>query len=437
MSSTIEEYKAIGLTLISIAQRYIDTDLIQNEITSIDKTWSEYVEYIFDTLDYIQLHQEDLQEFYQLANNLLVLLNEKQLQFETIKDNELENFRDEIENLNEQIELLNQKGELLLQISTTDSNDNQVEHLLETINRNYYSLTMKTKLPLDKINEVHQSTTTTTDNISSIPSNQVTDELHHHMNEMDLAMNELSELLVSSTADAISAQPIKLSEQLLDSTVVHNELEKRIHALEQLHSNIETFKQIITNTEDMDLVKVADEKLALLTQHWLIMKQTNDLREENLLLTQVCANKFWSEYNELSTILNNISQQLSQIRPRSTSRQYLENEQEKYNQLVKDFSNNEIKYQEILQKYGLQLLTLISDNQQETDDIHRCLYELVQQWNQLQTDLNICQQELKQSMIKSDELNAKLENVSTWFDDKSSFTTNIETNNEFEHIRTF
>ncbi|CAF4196913.1 unnamed protein product [Rotaria sordida] len=160
------------------------------------------------------------------------------------------------------------------------------------------------------------------------------------------------------------------------------------------------------------------------------MKQTNELREENLLLTQVCSNKFWSEYNELSIILNNISQQLLQIRPRSSSRQYLENEQEKYNQLIKDFSNNEIKYQDILQKYSLQLLTLISSNQQETDDIYRYLYELEQQWKHLEIDLNTCQQELTQSMIKSNELNTKLENVSTWFNDKSSFTTNIGTNNE-------
>ncbi|CAF4152601.1 unnamed protein product, partial [Rotaria sordida] len=349
------------------------------------------------------------------------------------------NFHDEIENLNEQIELLNQKGELLLQSSTTDSNDNQIEHLLETINRNYDSLTIKIKIPLDNINEIHQSTTTTTttDNISSIPSNQFVDELHHHMNEIDLTMNELSELLVSSTNDAISSQPIKLTEQLLDNTVIHNELEKRKHALEQLYSNIETFKPMITNKEDMDSIKVLDEKLALLNQHWLIMKQTNELREENLLLTQVCSNKFWSEYNELSIILNNISQQLLQIRPRSSSRQYLENEQEKYNQLIKDFSNNEIKYQDILQKYSLQLLTLISSNQQETDDIYRYLYELEQQWKHLEIDLNTCQQELTQSMIKSDELNTKLENVSTWFNDKSSFTTNIGTNNELEDIRIF
>jgi len=68
-------------------------------------------------------------------------------------------------------------------------------------------------------------------------------------------MNELSELLVSSTTDIVSAQPIKLTEQLVDNTVVQTELEKRKISLEQLHSNLQTLKQTITNQEDMDSIK--------------------------------------------------------------------------------------------------------------------------------------------------------------------------------------
>ncbi|CAF4931413.1 unnamed protein product, partial [Rotaria socialis] len=78
---------------------------------------------------------------------------------------------------------------------------------------------------------------------------------HHHIEETVVDMNELSELLVSSTNDQISAQPIKLSEQLLDSAAVQNELEKRKIALEQLHSNIETLKRMMTTPEDLDSIK--------------------------------------------------------------------------------------------------------------------------------------------------------------------------------------
>ncbi|CAF4468439.1 unnamed protein product [Rotaria socialis] len=442
MSSTIDEYKTIGFTLISTAQRYIDSDFIEQEITSIDKIWSEYVEYIFDTFDYVQLHQEDLQEFYQLATNLLTSINEKQTQIETINYNELKDFQDEIEKLNENIEFINQKGALLLQSSTSDSNDNPVERILESISRSYDTLTSKLKTPLNDANQIDSSTTTTTtDDISSTPKNQFVDELHHHINEIELEMNELSELLVESTTDAISTRPIKLNEQIMDNNVVHNELELRKQALDKLHSKIETSKQIISNADDTDSVKAFDEKLTLLNQHWLIMKQTNELREENLVLIQLCANKFWSECNELSTFLNDTSEKLLKIRRRSTSRHCLEEEQDKLNQLENDFSNHEIKFQEILQIHSLQLLNLLStNNQQETDDIYRCLHELEQQWNHVKTDLNTCQNDLLQSRIKSDELNAKLENVSTWIDDKSSFTTTttqLNTNNELENIRTF
>jgi hypothetical protein len=86
-------------------------------------------------------------------------------------------------------------------------------------------------------------------------TNQLRNELQHHIEETDIAMNELSELLVSSATDTLSAQPIKISEQLLDNVAVQSELERRKIALEQLHSNIETLKQMMTNPDDMDSIK--------------------------------------------------------------------------------------------------------------------------------------------------------------------------------------
>jgi hypothetical protein len=83
----------------------------------------------------------------------------------------------------------------------------------------------------------------------------LTDELYHYIEETDLAMNELSELLVSSTTDTISAQPIKLSEQLLDNAAVQSELERRKIALEQLQSNIQTLKQIIPDPQNDESIK--------------------------------------------------------------------------------------------------------------------------------------------------------------------------------------
>ncbi|CAF1503793.1 unnamed protein product [Adineta steineri] len=434
MSSTIDEYKNNGLILIDTAQRYIDTDSISNEIESIDKTWCEYVEYVLDTIDYIQLHQEDLGEFYQLTNHFMALLNEKQIQLETIPDNELNTFHNDIEKLYEQIELLNQKGELLLQSLGTDSNENQVERVLDTISRNYDNLITRIKVRLDNINNPYQPIPIIRDNISSIRTTlQSTDDLRQQMDEIDLSMNELSELLISSTSDTISIQPNRLTEQFVDNAVVKNELEKRKISLEQLHSNIEQFKCTMTNETDINTIKGLEDKLSFLNKHWLTMKQANDLREENLLLIQACTNIFWSEHNQLFTLLNHLSTKLKQIYPCSTSCEYIKHEQEKYNQLIDDFSNYKIKFQDFLQKHSLQLLTLISDNQQDTEDIKRSIYDVEQQWNHVQIDLNTCQNDLSQAMKKSIEFNSKLDNVSTWLNEK----TNIENNNDFEQIRMF
>jgi chromosome segregation ATPase len=167
------------------------------------------------------------------------------------------------------------------------------------------------------------------------------------------------------------------------------------------------------------------------------MKQANALREENLLLTQTCANIFSSAYNELSLFLHHISAQLTQIHPCSTSCEYIENEQKKYNQLATEFSNQQIKFEEFSQQHSSQLLTLISNNQQETEDIQRCKHELEQEWNRIKTDLTICQNQLSQARTKSVEFKSKLESVQTWFDDTSSLTTTVENHNEFEHIRIF
>jgi DNA repair exonuclease SbcCD ATPase subunit len=210
----------------------------------------------------------------------------------------------------------------------------------------------------------------------------------------------------------------------------------------------------MTNSQDTDSIKgkilksktmnsfsflfnlALDEKFALLNEHWLIMKQANDIRTENLLLTQTCANTYWSQHNDLSTFLNNLEKELSQIRPRSTSREHIEREKEKYNELSNDLTNNQIKFQEIFQQHSSQLLSLISNNPEESEDIRRSLHELENEWNRVENNLKTCHNELEQAMIESAEFNSKLERVSTWFDDTSLPTAN-DNDNEFERIRTF
>lgn len=364
-----------------------------------------------------------------------------------MNNEQLAGLDNQLEKYYEQVESLNQKGELLLQSSATNLNDEQenpIEPLLEAINRNYDSLAMKTKLRLDQSNALQPSTPSTTTSTTSaseerepaVLTEQLANEIHHHIEETNIAMNELSELLVTSTTDTISAQPIKLSEQLLDNAAVQSELERRKIVLDQLHSNIETLKTIIPESPEADSVNVLEEKLNLLTEHWLIMKQANDIRTENLLLTQSSADTYWSQHNELSAFINHLGKDLADIHPRSATREHIEREKEKFNQLTTEFADNELKFKELLEEHSSKLLALICNNPEESEDIQRSVTELVDEWTQVQSNLRHRQNELNQAMIESAEFNSKLEQVSNWFDD-TSFNTSPDANNEFDRIRTF
>lgn len=161
MSPTIDAYK-------NIYAKFFD-----NDSSDIEKIWSDMNEYILDTLDYLQLHQEDLREFYQLAEKCEQADEDEFIQ---------------------QMELVERKGQLLLQTSPIHSESNPIEHLLEMLHRKSENFTR----------------------------NSFEDQL----DELDGMMNDLSDLIVSSTTDPISSKPMKLAEQILDNTVVKNELEK-------------------------------------------------------------------------------------------------------------------------------------------------------------------------------------------------------------------
>lgn len=166
------------------------------------------------------------------------------------------------------------------------------------------------------------------------------------------------------------------------------------------------------------------------------MKEANDIRTDNLLLTQACAATFWTQHADLATFLDNVEKQLLQIRPRSTSREHIERERQKYNQLASEFAAQQIRFHETLNEHGAQLLALVTSNPDESDEVRRNLHELEQEWHRIQSNFETCEQELQQAMLESAEFNSKLERVSTWFDD-TPIPTMDNDKDEFERIRTF
>lgn len=81
------------------------------------------------------------------------------------------------------------------------------------------------------------------------------DELRDQLEEMNLAMNELSELLVTSTGEAPSTQALVLNDQFGKNVVIRTELNRRRTALDQLQSDVQTLRQTVLTDADLDSVK--------------------------------------------------------------------------------------------------------------------------------------------------------------------------------------
>lgn len=258
--------------MINHCREHLDTDLIENEINSISKSWSEYTAYLFDTIDYLQLHLNDLEEFYRLV--------------EDIGKNQ--------DNLKEKLCICNRKGEYLTRINP---NDRSIELILEKLNR----------LPID---------------------------------EFEISMNNLAQLLISSITDPISCQLDKLNEQLIDNKVVENQLDQQKFLLEQLQQTFD------------------DQRLRQFNEHWTIMKQTNDLRQENLLLTHIHAAQFWSQYEILRQLLEQIDDQ----------------------DLI---TNNKPLFEQFTNELTNKLIELIKDNQQEVQRIEFYRKKIENKWNEI------------------------------------------------------
>ena len=68
-------------------------------------------------------------------------------------------------------------------------------------------------------------------------------------------MNELSELLVTSTGEAPSTQALVLNDQFGKNAVIRTELDRRRTALDQLQSDIHTLRETVLTDADLDSVK--------------------------------------------------------------------------------------------------------------------------------------------------------------------------------------
>jgi chromosome segregation ATPase len=175
-----------------------------------------------------------------------------------------------------------------------------------------------------------------------------------------------------------------------------------------------------------------DEKLVRFNEHWLIMKQAVDRREDNLVLIQTCAERFWIAHQELLAFIDDSFQRLTRIDSDSKSC-------EDCQRLRHDLSERHDKFKDIFEQHSAHLLELITSNENESNDIRRCLDELRHEWNRLQVDVQTCEDELERAGQQWTLFNTQLKLVTNWFDDVSltSEPVRAETTDELERIRSF
>lgn len=334
-SSFIAQFK-------TTATNFLDKRSAENEIKPLEKLWAECVEFFFDTTDFLQMHDEDLNEFYQLANRLL-------------NENEFEG---------DQIDLLNQKGEFLLENSTNFDTQNPVSELIETINRKYENYLKK----ISHSTEIQQKN-----------------------------LDEISSILVASTNEIPSCRTTKLTEQFEKIKSIRDEIDRIIGEIEILRDRI-------------DVDETFEEKCRQLIEHSTIMRQTNDLREDQLFLIQTLAERFSSSYQRFVNFVNRTSDELAQRIPDGN----LDDEEIQFQHLLRTISQERKAFETFLTNETLQLLTLIAANREETEEIHRNIDQLKQMWNRLDNEVKLCEKRFYEANLTSKIINEKIREQKTF-----------------------
>lgn len=96
------------------------------------------MEFVVDTLDYIQLYHDELNEFHQLTDDVCQQLNEFESNLSEKTDAELKILHQTMDNFN-------QKAQFALQVP----NENEMEKLIESINQRYQTLISRVETPVE------------------------------------------------------------------------------------------------------------------------------------------------------------------------------------------------------------------------------------------------------------------------------------------------
>lgn len=134
------------------------------------------------------------------------------------------------------------------------------------------------------------------------------------------------------------------------------------------------------------------------------MRQTNDLREDQLFLIQTLAERFSLSYQRFINFVNRMTDELAQRIPDGN----LDDEEIQFQHLVRTISQERKAFETFLTNETLQLLTLIATNRDETEEIHRDIDQLKQMWNRLDNEVKLCEKRFYEANLTSKIVNEKI-----------------------------
>ena len=246
-------------------------------------------------------------------------------------------------------------------------------------------------------------------------------------------------------AEPISAHPDKLRLQLDENRNMSFDLEKRKQALEdlkqQLINKVELEKQLQmvdgVMTEQPINRENIEKKIEELDELWHQLKELSDSRAKALEETLECSETFWSDYNTLMEVVNDLEDRIKQIENETVAMDpdSVIEQQQYHEQIVREIDENEMNVNDF-KEIGSRLMDMCGTSDQP--EVQKTMEDLDQAWGRIKQLVNDRETELQQTFGKACEFQQELIEILEWISLQQEKFVNLDssfTSNDPKTIR--
>lgn len=190
-------------------------------------------------------------------------------------------------------------------------------------------------------------------------------------------------------AEPISAHPDKLRLQLEESKLLLNDLEKRKQALEDLKEDLtqnsnELEHQYNVSKDPVSSPENLERKLNELDELWYQLKEVSENRAKALEVTLDCSEVFWTDFNSLMEIINDLEERLKQIESETVAidPDSVIEQQQYHEMIVRDINENEANITGF-RDTGTRLVELCG--QFDQPEVEKTVEELDNAWSRIKS----------------------------------------------------